>query len=99
MRIIFHITTTEAWKNAQAAGQYIHPSLAAEGFIHCAEERQVPGVLDRYFAGQTGLVKLVIDTSLLTAPLRDDFSPSMNDSFPHIYGVLNCSAVIAVLPV
>src|SRR5882757_6371999 len=96
MAIIYHLTTKQEWLQAQPAGQYEAPSLAAEGFIHCSEERQVSGVLERYFQGQTGLLKLSIDTERLTSPLYYDWSPSLEDTFPHIYGAINLDAVVAV---
>ncbi|MFN8291715.1 MAG: DUF952 domain-containing protein [Chitinophagaceae bacterium] len=98
MPIIYHVTTKEEWKTAEAKGYYEHPSLKAEGFIHCSQEQQVTGVLERYFAGKTGLVKLVIDTDKLTSKFIYDWSPSTQDTFPHIYGPINTDAVTAVIP-
>jgi uncharacterized protein (DUF952 family) len=40
LTFIYHITSKEAWQNAQAAGYYSHPSLETEGFIHCSEAHQ-----------------------------------------------------------
>jgi len=94
MAIIYHLTTKEEWLDAQRKGQYEAASLAAEGFIHNSEERQVSGVLERYFKGQTGLVKLSIDTERLTSPLYYDWSASLEDTFPHIYGPINLDAVV-----
>lgn len=99
MSTIYHVTTSAEWQKAKEQGFYVHPSLEAEGFIHCSEERQVAGVLERYFAGKTDLVKLVIDTDKLTSKLVVEHSPSVDDNFPHIYGPLNADAVIAVKPV
>jgi uncharacterized protein (DUF952 family) len=96
MSIIYHITTKASWDQARQKGFYEHPSLKAEGFIHCSEEHQVAGVLQRYFEGQTGLVKLVIDTKKLTSRYVQEWSPSTLDTFPHIYGVINVDAVIRV---
>lgn len=96
MATIYHVTTRQEWQDAQAKGQYEAPSLADEGFIHCSEDRQVQGVLDRYFEGQDGLVKLEIDTDKLTSPLFYDWSESVEDTFPHIYGPINTDAVVAV---
>ena len=98
MPVIYHVTTAAEWQKAKEAGQYIHPSLSAEGFIHCSQEHQVAGVLERYFAGQTNLVKLVIDTDKLTSRYVFDWSPSTEDTFPHIYGPINTGAVADVLP-
>jgi len=94
MAIIYHLTTKEEWLDAQRKGQYEAPSLAAEGFIHNSEERQVAGVLERYYKGKTGLVKLSIDTERLTSPLYYDWSASLEDTFPHIYGPINLDAVV-----
>ena len=68
--------------------------LVIEGFIHCSTEAQVQGVLERYYADKTNLVKLVIDTNLLTHPLKYEFSPSIEEEFPHIFGTINLEAVI-----
>ena len=97
MPIIYHVTTDSDWKAAQEKGFYDHPSLAAEGFIHCSQEHQVPGVLQRYFAGKMDLVKLVIDTDKLTSKFVFDWSPSTADTFPHIYGVINSEAVADII--
>lgn len=97
MPIIYHIAFKEAWDEARKKGYYDHPSLKEEGFIHCSQENQVSGVLERYFPGKTGLVKLVIDTEKLTSKYVFDWSPSTQDTFPHIYGPVNLEAVIEVM--
>jgi uncharacterized protein (DUF952 family) len=97
MAIIYHVTTATAWNAAKEKGAYEAPSLQSEGFIHCSEEHQVGGVLERYFAGQDGLVKLVIDTEKLTSRLVNEWSPSVHDTFPHVYGPINTSSVIDVI--
>lgn len=97
MPIIYHVTTASDWHHAKEKGSYEHPSLKEEGFIHCSQENQVAGVLERYFAGQTGLVKLVIDTDKLTSKFVFDWSPSTRDTFPHVYGPINVEAVTDVI--
>ncbi len=97
MPVIYHVTTAADWQEAQQKGFYDHPSLKDEGFIHCSQEHQVAGVLERYFAGKTDLVKLVIDTDKLTNKFIFDWSPSSQDTFPHVYGKINLDAVIEVL--
>jgi uncharacterized protein (DUF952 family) len=99
MPIIYHVTTAAEWKAAQGKGHYESPSLANEGFIHCsADDAQVKGVLERYFADKTNLVKLVIDTAKLTSPFVYEWSPSTADTFPHVYGPINLEAVTEVIP-
>ena len=97
MAVIYHVTTAETWNAAKAIGNYEEASLKSEGFIHCSHDHQVAGVLERYFAGQTGLVKLVIDTDKLHSKYIEEWSPSVQDTFPHIYGPINTSAVIEVI--
>lgn len=97
MPIIYHVTTAGNWNNAEQQGYYTAPSLADEGFIHCSQDHQVAAVLERYFEGQTGLVKLVIDTDKLSSKFVFDWSPSTADTFPHVYGAINLDAVIEVV--
>ena len=98
MPIIYHVAFADAWEDALQKGAYEHPSMKEEGFIHCSQEHQVAGVLERYFEGKTNLVKLVIDTDLLTSRYVFDWSPTTQDTFPHIYGSINVSAVTDVIP-
>lgn len=97
--IIYHVTTKKEWVIAQVSGNYKAASLATEGFIHCSTAEQVNGVLERYFKGQTNLVKLVIDTSKLTPELKYELAPSINEYFPHVYGQINIDAVIDIVEI
>jgi uncharacterized protein (DUF952 family) len=96
MPVIYHITTKHDWETAQERGSYTASSLASEGFIHCSEEQQLKGVLERYYKGKTDLVKLVIDTSELQPELKYELAPSVNEIFPHVFGPINLDAVVAI---
>lgn len=96
MSTIYHITTQAEWDTASRSGLYEAASLKEEGFIHCSQEGQIAGVLERYFQGKTNLVKLVIDTDKLTSRWIYEWSPSTADTFPHIYGPINTDAVAGV---
>jgi len=97
MPVIYHVTTATDWDIAKQAGYYEHLSLKEEGFIHCSQEHQVAEVLQRYFAGKSNLVKLVIDTDKLTSKFVFDWSSSIQDTFPHVYGPINTDAVIEII--
>jgi uncharacterized protein (DUF952 family) len=99
MSIIYHVTTKGEWSKALERGYYEAPSLALEGFIHCSQENQIAGVLERYFYGQKNLVKLVIDINKLSSQLVFEWSPSSEDTFPHIYGPINKEAVIDMVEI
>ncbi len=100
--MIYHVVTAANWQKAlQTAGPggqgfYEADSLALEGFIHTSNAEQVKGVLDRYYKEQTNLLLLHIDENKLTAPLKFELAPSVNEKFPHIYGPLNIDAVTKV---
>jgi uncharacterized protein (DUF952 family) len=87
---IYHIAKSDAWVRESSAGEYRHPSLTTEGFIHCSLEEQVPGTLEKFFPSREGLVLLEIEVERLRSELRYE------NGFPHIYGPLNVEAVVAV---
>ncbi len=93
---IYHVTTKQQWAEAEKLGHYDSDTLATEGFIHCSTEPQVAGVLERYYQGKTGLVKLKIEKSKIERPLIFELAGSINEVFPHIHGALNLDAVVEV---
>jgi uncharacterized protein (DUF952 family) len=98
MPIIYHITTDSTWNNAREIGVYTVPSLKEEGFIHCSQQNQLADVKQRYFEGRNDLLLLSIDTDKLTSPFIFEWSPSVQDTFPHVYGPINLDAVAEVSP-
>ncbi len=89
---LFHIISAEDWAAAQAAGSYALASLKAEGFIHLSTEAQVPGTLERFYAG-------VPDLLLLTVEVDDTvFEEVGHGKFPHLYRPLGLDEVVAVTP-
>ena len=96
--MILHITSHSDWEAARAAGEYRLDSLETEGFIHCSTPEQVLGPANELYHGRAGLVLLVIDPSVLSAPLVYEDLFDAGQAFPHIYGALNLDAVTHVLP-
>ena len=103
--MIYHITQSNDWKTALAAGQYRAESLMTEGFIHCSTLEQVLPVAENFYKGQSGLVLLAIQPALLSSDLKWE-PPSGGrplpgvpdgDPFPHIYGPINLDAVVSVV--
>jgi len=103
--MIFHITSRTAWDEAQKRGDYRAEGLTAEGFIHCSTLSQVLPVADNFYKGQSGLVLLVIEPTLLSSKLKweppSGGSPPpgvpTGDRFPHVYGPINLDAVAKVV--
>jgi uncharacterized protein (DUF952 family) len=107
MRIL-HVADRADWAAALTAGRYEVSSrgrtLADEGFIHSSTSRQVDGVLSRYYADldPADLVLLVIDIEALEqagSPVRWDEVTGAPAPFPHVYGPIVPSAVVATLPI
>jgi len=96
---IYHITTTQAWEEAQAKQLYLPTDFAKDGFIHCSIDRQIEGVLERFYQGQTGLVKLKIEKSKVQRPVLFELAEDLNEMFPHIYGPLNLDSVVEVISI
>ena len=100
--MIFHITTQMAWDEAQKYGEYRAASLLTEGFVHCSTISQVIPVADNFYKGQTNLLLLMIEPTLLSSTLKWE-APSggtpppgvpEGDQFPHVYGPINLDAVV-----
>ena len=108
MTRVLHIAERADWAAAGTTGRYEVSSrgrtLADEGFIHASTSRQVDGVLSRYYADldPADLVLLVIDIDALEAAgskVRWDEVTGAPAPFPHSYGPIVPSAVVAALPI
>ena len=94
--MIYHVTTKKIHDAAAQSGFYDAPSLQTEGFIHACSAEQLSGVFERYYPDKTGLFILHIDETLLTSLFKYELAPSVNEMFPHIFGVINNDAVVRV---
>jgi uncharacterized protein (DUF952 family) len=96
--VAYKICPAALWREAEGRGLFTGaPVDLADGFIHLSTARQLRETARRHFAGQADLLLITVDLALLGASLR--FEPSRgSDLFPHVYGPLPLSAVIAVAP-
>lgn len=96
MSRIYKILTRAEWRAAQAAGAFEGSAVdRQDGYIHFSTAGQAPETAARHFRGQDGLVVLEVEADDLGAALR--WEPSRGGAlFPHLYGVLEASAVRAV---
>lgn len=93
---IYHITTLKEWEAAKAKNEYTPINYEQDGFIHCSIEKQIPGVIERFYKNQLGLVKLKIDKVKVQRPVLFELAHDINELFPHIYGALNLDSVVYV---
>jgi uncharacterized protein (DUF952 family) len=95
MNYIYHIVLPESWAKQLNADTYRHESLATEGFIHLSYAHQVEGVLRRYYIGVEKVLILTLNPVLLTAQLVVEAAKT-GELYPHIYGVLNKTAIESI---
>jgi uncharacterized protein (DUF952 family) len=103
--MIFHITSRAAWDKAQKDGYYRAENFAIEGFNHCSTLAQVLPVANNFYKGQSGLILLEIEPTLLSAELKWEpptggtpppGAPA-DEMFPHVYGPINVDAVVRIV--
>jgi uncharacterized protein (DUF952 family)/GNAT superfamily N-acetyltransferase len=100
-RVLLHLIEPARWRAALDDGAVRPPSLDDVGFVHLSTPDQVHLPAAALFPGRRDLVLLEIDPDRLSDPVR--FEPGMPDDpagmrFPHLYGPLPVTAVIAVVP-
>ena len=96
MRRIYHILPPSDW-NAESDQPYEAESLKTEGFIHCSNRDQVARLANLFYAAAGELLVLCINADVLGDRLRDE-GPGVGETFPHVYGPIERSAVLAVTP-
>ncbi len=93
---IYHITTETAVETLNATGELLADSIATEGFIHCSEAWQLPGVIERFYKQETKLLIAEIDTLKLKSSLVYELAADTPDWFPHIYGPIAKEAILFI---
>lgn len=96
MRSIFHIIKKSEIKTIAELGSYKPISIEADGFIHCSYVDQICRVANNLYNGQDGLVLIEIDRSKTNCKVVDEDLYKLNELFPHIYGPLPYTAIIAI---
>lgn len=108
MAELLHLTERALWDAAKEAGTYEMSTrgrtLRDVGFIHASLRHQLPAVAELLYGSGSApvddeLVVLVIDSNLLTVPVRyEPPAPGAEEEYPHLYGPLPVHAVVAVEP-
>lgn len=99
--LLVHLLEPRDWRAALSQGELRPPSLAAAGFVHLSTPEQVHIPAQALFPGRRHLAVLVVDPSRLPHEVRwergrPEDPPGM--LFPHHYGPLPVTAVVAVVP-
>lgn len=64
-----------------------------KGFIHASTKEQFKLIATRFENKQDKTLILEINADKLKSQVKWEFSSKFNDKFPHIYGLINNSAV------
>jgi uncharacterized protein (DUF952 family) len=96
--IIYHITSNSEWQSARSSGTYLPQGYTQDGFIHCSKGAQVIRTANRFYTGQKELVLLKIESDLLPSKVVEENLEGGSELFPHIYGPLPVTAVVAASP-
>jgi len=99
--VLLHLVEPAAWRAALAEGALRPSSLDDVGFVHLSTLDQVHLPAERLYPGRRDLVLLVVDPTRLTDPVRSEAGLPADPGgmpFPHLYGPLPTSAVVAVVP-
>jgi len=94
MGTIFHVASEREWKDCLTNSYYKPHLYEQEGFIHCCTKDQLEGVLQRYYLGRTDLLLLHLDESQLEFTVKYEAATN-NELFPHLYGMINKTAITA----
>jgi uncharacterized protein (DUF952 family) len=95
MTVVYKICAAAEWREAEARGNYSGSADDnRDGFIHLSGADQLPGTLERHFAGQSGLVLIAFNASDFDG-LK--WEPSRGGAlFPHVYGELPAARALWV---
>jgi uncharacterized protein (DUF952 family) len=95
---IYKICTAAMWRDAERVGVFRGSELdVRDGFIHFSTATQAVETAAKHFAGQSDLVLVRMDASLLGDRLKWEVSRG-GALFPHLYSDLDPATVSAVDP-
>jgi uncharacterized protein (DUF952 family) len=95
---LLHLATPVEWQGHLDHGYIAPPSLAEVGFVHLSAPEQVAQPANLLFAGRQDLLLLVLDPERIGVEVR--WEPGTHGEatdFPHAYGPVPISAVVAVV--
>ena len=95
--IIYHIVPKQFYAKQTKNAVYLPKPFAQEGFIHCTRNAaEMARIATRFYKQERGPhVYLYIDTKKVDAKVRYDDAAK---KYPHIYGGLNHTAIVAIKP-
>lgn len=98
--MLYHMVPADYWNGLAEENPYQSATFADEGFIHASgSPEQLLQVAQRFYKSEpVPYIILCIDESKLDAELKWELAHVDEDTYPHIYGLLNREAVVDVVP-
>jgi len=94
----YKVLTSDQMEQMELSGSFAgSPADLADGFIHLSTEAQLPGTLDKHYAGQSALQIAAVDLGSFGDALKWEAARG-GDLFPHLYAPLPLETVIAYGP-
>lgn len=96
--IAYKVLTADQMSRLEADGTFAGaPVDLADGYIHLSTAEQLDETVSKHFAGQDDLHIAAVDLDALADMVK--WEPSRGGAlFPHVYGALPLSAIIAYGP-
>lgn len=96
--MIFHCMKKTTWEERKNKDCWGKRNIEAEGFIHCSTVEYFWRVAPNFVDVEDELVLICIDEEKLNAEVKYEDGDNCGREYPHVYGLINNSAVINVLP-
>ena len=97
MRPFLHVAEREAWAAAQASGSY--PVPGGGPFTHGCFPEQLPGVLQRFYAGRDHAELVLLEVDPEGLPVEVEAAEDGAGDFPHVHGPIPVGSVRDTRPV
>ena len=92
---IFHIVEPTAWTQAVDAGEYLPAGFEADGFVHFSFPGQVERTANALYRNVADLIVVEIESDDVPSKLVVEDSYGSGEEFPHVYGPIPTSALVA----
>lgn len=96
--MIIHCMKKATWEERKKKECWGKRNLEAEGFIHCSTIEYFWRVAPNFKDVKEEMVILCIDENKLVSEVRYEDGDNCGRCYPHVYGLINNSAVEKVLP-
>ena len=96
--MILHCMKKSLWEERKNKEYWGQRNLDIEGFLHCSSIEYFWRIAWLFEEEQDEFVIVCIDEEKLESEVRYEDGDNCGRAYPHIYGLVNNSAVVDVLP-